>query len=113
MKFHFFGLQNFIFWAQGSLFSNLFVFSRFTESFQNLLSLLTNSVDLVARDWNQLIQNLLRPLSYSVNLERPIAGASLIMPDQVDNRKGFTNEVSYSANSEKLLGSTFLAVLGG
>ena len=34
----FFGLQNFIFWAQGGLFSDLFVFSKFTESFQNLLS---------------------------------------------------------------------------
>ena len=33
----FFGLQNFIFLAQGGLFSDLFVFS-FTESFPNLLS---------------------------------------------------------------------------
>ena len=30
--------KNFIFWAQGVLFSDLFVFSKFTESFQNLLS---------------------------------------------------------------------------
>ena len=40
MKFLFFGLQNYIFWAQGGLFSDLFIFSKFTESFQNLLSLL-------------------------------------------------------------------------
>ena len=38
LKYNFFGLQNFIFWAQGGLFSDLFVFSKFTESFQNLLS---------------------------------------------------------------------------
>ena len=38
VKFLFFGLQNFIFFGPGGLFSDLFVISRFTESFQNLLS---------------------------------------------------------------------------
>ena len=44
---------------------------------------------------------------------RSAARASSLTPDQVNNRKGLQNLLSYSVNSEKHLGSTFVAVLGG
>ena len=65
---------------------------------------------------SNFLKTVLRFIKKLFHLKFPIILGSTnwsLTPDQVNNRKGLQNLLSYSVNPEKRLGSTFSAVFGG